>query len=151
MYGVFLTGIFRLLALTALAAISAGCAGSRRIELVSETTADARGNGPTEIVVIGDWNDVEASVLAALQANEVAILSQSLGDREQTFELLEITDDIAHLTAKRDPDAGADMIKIRLSAHMDTFGNPAREEKLLRSVAHRLRELAGVEYRAISR
>lgn len=103
------------------------------------------------MLVTGDWNDVEASVLAALSDNEVAILHEELGDTKQKFELLRVTDDAGWIVAMRESTADTDRIRIRLTAKIGYFGDPPRERKLLDSVARRLRQLAGVEYRPISR
>jgi hypothetical protein len=105
----------------------------------------------SEIQVIGDWNDVEASLYAVLGKEELAILNADKGIAEQKFEMLRVTDETAWLIARRNPADGDNMIPIRLTAWVGYFGNVERQDRLLQGVAQRLHDLAGVDYRPIAR
>ncbi len=99
------------------------------------------------MVVVADWNDVEAAAIAAMGGNETVITGQSATDREQVFELLTIMDARGKLVARRDGE-GAEKIPIRLTCELGYFGDPAREKAVVEAAGKRLRELEGVEFRA---
>jgi hypothetical protein len=99
------------------------------------------------VVVIGDWNDVEAAAIAAMDGNETTITGQSATDREQVFELLTIMDGRGKLVARREGE-GVEKIPIHLTCSLGLFGEPAREKAVMSAAAKRLRELEGVEWRA---
>src|SRR6516164_3402992 len=126
MYGFTPSVLLRLLALTGcglvLMGVSGGCASSStKPERVAEPPAGSR--MASEIQVIGDWNDVEASLYAVLGKEELAILNADKGIAEQKFEMLRVTDETAWLIARRNPADGDNMIPIRLTAWVGYFGN----------------------------
>src|SRR5258708_7506804 len=86
------------LILTCTAAIAgAGCASSPSIPAASAAAAGA--GARADLVVIGDWNDVEAAAIAGVDQNETVIVAQHHTDREQVFELQTIMDERGTLTA----------------------------------------------------
>lgn len=111
---------------------------------------DATSPGAT--TVRGDWDDVDAAVQVAITRAEMAILRRTAEPADQPdpdriqFELLTMMNDRAVLTATREAGAGESLIPIHLEARVGHFGDPAREQVLLRAMADRLEQLAGVDY-----
>ena len=124
----------------AVTVLAAGCAGPSEVRRVEPFRVEPA----REMVVIGDWNDVEAAAIAAAGENETAIVGQTMGEREQVFEFQTIMDEPGKLIATRETEAG-DLIPIRLRCEVGSFGNEKREEGILESARKRLRELAGVQ------
>lgn len=99
------------------------------------------------MVVIGDWDDVDASVASVIGRFEMAVLSSSASQDEQTFELLMISDEPAFVYARRAPRSGDAMIPITLSCKVGYFGDPVKEKQFIVALAARLKDLAGVDFR----
>lgn len=124
------------------AAIAIGaCAGISTIGSTTGRSQVASG----ERVVDGDWDDVSASVAAAVRDQEVAILSEVKTDDVVTFELLTIKDEPGRLEARRGKgEAGGGESTITLTCRLGHFGDADRERALMDRTARRLKELAGV-------
>src|SRR5262249_41889303 len=94
------------------------------------------GQAGPEQMVVGDWDDVEASVLVGATENEIAVVSSDHTDTELRFRLRTINDDVGLLIARRDhPASGSDPapIPIHLTASIGPFGDPPVERSLLKS------------------
>jgi hypothetical protein len=127
--------------------LASGCESSQ----VVHGSTDPGPAGP-DVVVVGDWNDVEASVLVGASENEIAVVSSEHTNTEQRFHLRTIKDDLGTLIARRDhPASGSDSaaIPIHLTASIGPFGNPPLERSLLKSTKRRLESLAGVDFRPL--
>jgi hypothetical protein len=86
----------------------------------------------------GDWEDLDAAVLAGAWLSEFAIIDR--GDSHaspRTFELVATNDEPATLTAWQE---GDDVV---LRAHVGWFGDRNRERYLAKAVGGRLCELRG--------
>ena len=119
--------------------------GSRGTTRPTQLTVDPT---PSEVTVTGDWNDVEASVLAAMDIEgiETAVLTQDATPREFTFKLITVLDQPGVLTASRDTD-GRDLIPIRWTCSIGEFRDAAKERQILDAATARMKALAGVDYR----
>ena len=122
------------------------------------------GNGPSHegpeparapVEVVADWNDIDASVLAAVSQSEAAVLSITEESGAKVFKLLYISNEPGTLRVwAADPskiptdklERAAPSIELRLSATVGYWGHPERERKLERDVEKRLKQLAGVEF-----
>ncbi len=91
-----------------------------------------------QVVARGDWDDVAASVYAAVRDQEVAIVSETAGAQTLEFGLLTIRDERGMLVATR---GLHDEVVLTC-----TIGNgePDRERMLMQRVSRRLKELHGV-------
>lgn len=96
----------------------------------------------------GDWDDIDAAVDVGMSAAEVARVdaSTSSDGLTRTYELRTITDEPAWLVARREEGG-----RVGLGARVGRFGDPRREEKLIRGVAERLRALYGVDWAPMAR
>ncbi len=108
----------------------AGCAGGPR----SPGSAQSPG-GPFKVTVIGDWNDVEASLYAVIGNAEAAILSSTQTADSQVFELLTIMDEPGFVYAKRVPGDGNDLIPITVWCTLGFYGDAAAERSLTQDLA----------------
>ena len=102
-------------------------------------------------VVSGDWDDIYPAALVSADVVEGAILRHDTGTGEAgqpwlRVRLITIDDEQGEILAERVGAPGPDSGPIRLTARIGTFGNPAREERLVRAVGDRLRELAGKDW-----
>lgn len=122
----------------------AACASSARPAVATDAAS------PGTMTIRADWNDVDAAVEIAITRAEMAILRRTAEPADQPeqirFELLTMMDERGVLTVTRDAGAGDAMIPIHLEARVGHFGDPAREQVLLRAMADRLEQLAGVDY-----
>lgn len=131
----------------------AGCSapGPRPDPVVSPGTA---------IIAHGDWDDVDASVEAAVGRNEMAIVRRislelepaeavDIPTRRRAFDLVTSDDQPARIkfVAKTTTDPG----DIEVFARVGRFGDRAREESLLRAVRERLEDLAGRDFAPMRR
>lgn len=100
----------------------------------------------TSARVLGDWDDLPASVRTAMIAVDAVVISQADAAPEagapaaMSFQLVTtrgefMTVDAVHLEGEGQ--------FIELHACLGRFGDPERESRLLRGVAQRLAELAG--------
>ena len=96
----------------------------------------------------GDWDDIDAAVDVGMSAAELARVdaSTSPDGLTRTYELRTITDEPAWLVARREEDG-----RVGLGARVGRFGDPRREEKLIRGVADRLKALYGVDWAPVAR
>ncbi len=96
----------------------------------------------------GDWDDIDAAVDAGMSAAEVARVdaSTSPDGRTRTYELRASTDEPAWLVARREEDG-----RVGLGARVGRFGDPEREQKLVRGVAERLKTLHGVDWAPVQK
>ncbi len=106
-------------------------------------------SAPFQLTVIGDWNDVEASLFAVIGKAEMAILSKTDRPNEQVYELLSVGDEPGFVYARRQPGDKDDLIPITLSCSLGFFGDPAGEKDMVSGMAARLNDLAGVGARPI--
>lgn len=104
---------------------------------------------PFEIMVVGDWNDVEASLFAVIGSAEMAVLSKTVRPTEQVYELLSVGDEPGFVYARRQSNEKDDLIPITLSCSLGFFGDPAGEKAMVSEMAARLKDLAGVGARPI--
>jgi hypothetical protein len=99
--------------------------------------------------VVADWEDVEPAMEAAVRQAEMAIVDQSIGAREKSFELRTVAAQPAHLVATLMSDGPAQRnvsVPIRLEAFVGPFGDAEAERALLQAVVARLRQLRGREW-----
>ena len=96
----------------------------------------------------GDWDDIDAAVDVGMSAAELARVdaSTSPDGLTRTYELRTITDEPAWLVARRQEGG-----RVGLGARVGRFGDPQREEKLIRGVAERLKTLYGVDWAPVAR
>ena len=99
--------------------------------------------------VVADWNDVEAAVFAASGRVEMAIVSQERALTRHAFELRTIRDEPAELLFTREDGAKREQIPIMVWCRVGRFGDAEREAQVLRAVAKRLEDLAGVGFAPI--
>lgn len=90
------------------------------------------------LVVRGDWDDIPAAVAAAINNQEIAIVSRTAEPNRWTFTLLTIRDEPGLLVATAQDGA------IVLTCRLGHFGDADRERQLLERMGRRLSELAGV-------
>lgn len=131
--------VFALLSLTG----PIGCASGR------SAPTNPSNSGPFKVTVVGDWNDVEASLYAVVGDAELAVISKSEQPDLQVFELLSIGDESGIVYARRNPADGADEIPITVWCSLGFFGDPAAERSLTTKMTARLKDLAGVGARPI--
>ncbi len=94
---------------------------------------------PTALEAGGAWKHLDAAVSAATSRHEMAVLTRTSPDHtSRRYTLLTVDNRPGHLEATREPDGA-----IRLVATIGRFGDPAGEDALLRSIAHRLAQLEG--------
>lgn len=96
----------------------------------------------------GDWDDIDAAVDVGMSAAEAARVDArtSPDGRTRTYELRTSTDEPAWLVARREEDG-----RVGLGARVGRFGDPQREEKLVRGVAERLKSLHGVDWAPVKK
>jgi hypothetical protein len=101
--------------------------------------------------VVADWNDTDPAVEVALHQVQMALVHKTReeGDLERRYELLTHTDESAVLILRRDRPT-IQLQTITLEAHVGRFGDADREDRLVRSVRHRLRSLAGVDHAPVT-
>jgi hypothetical protein len=100
-------------------------------------------------VVKGDWDDLYAAASVSMTPIEAAILGREQGepgDRRERLTLTTIDDEPGELIAERLDRISESPGPIRLTARIGLFGNPAREERLIRAIGDRLRELAARDW-----
>jgi len=108
----------------------------------------AAGGGKTAVVQ-GDWDDLYAAASVSMTPIQAAILGQEHGgqdDRRERLTLTTVDDEPGELIAERLDPISEGPGSIRLTARIGLFGNPAREERLIRAVGERLRELAARDW-----
>ena len=113
----------------------------------SQSQLKAAGDASTAVVK-ADWNDVAASLYAAMREQGVTILSEKHEPLEQRFELLTIRDERGLLTATRGSQE-RDPVLIELRCTIGHVRNPALEKRVLDRVVRRLGDLMGVDARPI--
>jgi hypothetical protein len=123
---------------------AAACSPISTLAVPSNQAGPASG----ELAVQGDWNDVTASVYAAIRDQEVAMLSELRSEGRIEFEFMTAQDEPVTLVAVRTGE-GDEGVTITLTSRFGHFGDPMRERKFMERVASRLRDLAGVDYRPI--
>jgi hypothetical protein len=107
-------------------------------------------SGGEGLTVAGDWDDVGAAVLVGVEAAECVVHRQTEdGPRRAVFELRTVRDEPGELVAERSGDAETGPIRLR--ARLGRFGDPQREELVLRATARRLERLRGVEFAPVGR
>lgn len=124
-----------------------GCGGGSGVSAAALRGPIAK--SPTSIVARGDWNDVLAAVTVAVPSIDAAVLKVTSAGDEQRFEIETAGADPGWLVAVPDGSAdpkSPDPIRIRLTAAVGLFGDPAREAKLLEATRKRLADLAGVGF-----
>jgi hypothetical protein len=124
--------------------ITPGCAPS-----VQQTAPLFNPGAPLEspacAVVAGDWDDVEAAVIAAASRAEVALTKtdRTAPDRFE-FSFATLGGGPATMSAALRVDG-----LIRLEARIGRLGEPQQERRLIAATAARLRELKGKTYAPI--
>ncbi len=103
---------------------------------------------PRQVVLVADWNDLEAAAEVAVPHVEMAVLEIQPSPQRVRFELLTATDEPGELIATRaepatDYDPG-EQIEITLTARIGRFGDAAHEVLLLDAMRTRLLQLKGV-------
>lgn len=135
----------------------AGCAGTPR-DLRPSHGTPTLSEGRQALEVVGDWNDVAASVRVAAGQCEAAVVDEPTAAdaavaRVLVFVLVTATDEPASVRVERavtpgapgppgPPDAG-EGARITVSASVGRFDDPARSRRLAGAVARRLEQLAG--------
>lgn len=115
-----------------------GCAGTERFGKPVPSAG-------TTATCMADWNDVVASVNAAVGQCESAIerIDESQPD-VVTFSLRTIYDEPGTLVVERTP--GPDPVMCTLRARLGRDGDAKREAALIRDVKYRLGQLRGRDY-----
>lgn len=108
-------------------------------------------SGPSTQQALGDWNDVDAAVLFALEKGECAALTTESPDaRTRLYRLKSIRDDVGELRVTRPTDGPLDQQKVTLtvSAQLGIPGDrdTKREGRLTTAVVNRLAQLQGVGF-----
>lgn len=143
---------------SALAAVSAGLGGC-----VSVTPAPAFQSAGTPGAAIGDRDDIWAAVTASVTRSEMAVIDVIYEPGRRTYLLATIRDETAKLVFigegldEGDTLAGPSLDgadgpsgPIEMICTIGLRGDPPREERLMRDVAHRLERLRGVDARPIT-
>jgi hypothetical protein len=107
-------------------------------------------SGGRTALVTGDWEDVYAAALVAAPTIESAILHREEDERRLVLTFTTIDDEPGELTAERLSDSLDRPGPIRITVRIGLFGNSAREERLIRAIADRLRGLAGRAWAPVS-
>jgi len=103
----------------------------------------------TSTVVIGDWDDIEAAVLAAASEREMALVrADSIDEQTLAYRLRTIGAEPAVLMIRRTGEKGG-RARVQARCAVGRFGDPRRERALLDAFARRLRDLAGVRTRPL--
>ena len=102
--------------------------------------------------VRADWDDTDPSVEVALHQVQMALdhKERNDADTERRYILLTHTDEPAILILRREQAIENGFQTITLEAHVGRFGDPDREDRLVRSVRHRLKSLAGVDHAPVT-
>jgi hypothetical protein len=104
---------------------------------------------PAVRAVVAEWRDVERAMEIAVRRAELTILDREIGPDSKRFELQSVSAEPGYLVATRQspgPEGDGAAITIRLETRIGMFGNPAREQELLRALARRLEQLRGREW-----
>jgi hypothetical protein len=95
--------------------------------------------------LVGDWDDVVASVDAASGRSEVAIEAvEEDGADRKVLRMRTIGDEPGRVTVTREP--GPDPVRCVMEVRLGTFGDARREAALLADTRLRLGQLKGREY-----
>lgn len=114
--------------------ILAGCASSGGPKAL---TAQEWGDNPR--IVEGDFDDVDAVVAGILPRHKLVAFERSSDSQtKRVFELRGLDDSRGSLIFEKLQSA-----QIRVSCSISRFGDPQREQRMLRSLAHRFRQLRG--------
>jgi hypothetical protein len=102
---------------------------------------------------LADWDDVRASVGAALGGSELVLVRLDAPEPDRlVYTLRTSRDEPASLTVQRlDPPGAPDPVRLALTCSVGRFGDAAREREFLLLVAERLEQLKGVEVAPIRR
>lgn len=104
-------------------------------------------HGPSTAGARADWDDIEASVTAALSKTELVFVRLTAPEPGRlVYTLRTSRDEPASLTVERlDPPGVQDPVGLSLTCTVGRFGDPAREREFLDLVIKRLRQLRDVE------
>ncbi|MGH7243146.1 MAG: DUF3568 family protein [Phycisphaerales bacterium] len=105
----------------------------------------------TTSVATGDWDDVNAAVLAAAQHREMVVESQSRPDlKTQQFKLLTVRSEPVTVTVSRSsiPDQSVrasqeGTVAMTIEVKVGMFGDTKREQELIDDIRSRLGDLVG--------
>lgn len=107
-----------------------------------ESTSES---GVSRTVVVGDWDDLEAAALAAVDAIDTVVVTTTPdGPDRVIFELKTVRNEDGRLIATKASATGPD--RLNLEATIGRFGDAVRERRLLDAMAARLKQLHGVEF-----
>ncbi|TVS08408.1 MAG: hypothetical protein EA423_01460 [Phycisphaerales bacterium] len=96
---------------------------------------------------VGDYDDLDAAVEAAMIRTELAIVQAGPGpDGGRRYELVDAQGRPGELVIRR---VGEN--EFTLHARLGRFGRPSDEDRLNTAVARRLRQLYGVDFAPLSR
>lgn len=103
----------------------------------------AAGEGPA--VVVGDWDDVEAAVRAALSRHELTFARRDgkLDDPVLVYVVHGIRDERGTLRVERIGDPAKGQVEITIACRLDPATGTARARALERDVARRIEQLRG--------
>jgi hypothetical protein len=102
----------------------------------------------SELVVTGDWNDIDAAMQAGIPWAEAAIMESRRPDgRSLVVEVKTIVDQVGRVEAVwiEGGSAEGEGARIRLRSRIGEFGDVERETRIVGEVAKRLGDLQGVE------
>jgi hypothetical protein len=101
--------------------------------------------------VLGSWIDIDPAVNVAMSQVQMAVVTKERdeADLERRYNLVTQTDEPGVLILRRDHPTIQLQI-ITLEAHIGRFGDADREDRLVRSVRHRLKSLAGVDHAPVT-
>lgn len=125
-------------ALSVIAAAGAGCEGG-------PTTLDRKSGRDVSGTGLGDMNDIDVSVDAALARAGVAPLSMEIRqDGTRVWELRTARDEPGELLVRvGKPDRENGPVPVELKCRVGRFGHPETETLIVKSVAKRLEDLRG--------
>ncbi len=122
------------------AAQFAGCASKG-------SDSGPRTGEPSVMRAVGDYDDLDAAVEAAMIQTELAIVRAGpVPDGGRRYELIDAQGRAGELVIRR---VGDD--EFTLHARLGRFGRPSDEDRLNTAVARRLRQLYGVDFAPLSR
>jgi hypothetical protein len=98
----------------------------------------------SELVLQGDWDDVDAAVRTGASHAEMAVVEGVAEPDRREFQLRSISGETGKMIATRL--SPGEPSRIRLVARLGHFGNPEAERRLLGFVAKRLEQLRGVDW-----
>ncbi len=103
---------------------------------------------PTQAQVVGDWDDIETSVITGASQSQIAVERILTPEPDRiTYELRTITDEPGTLDVRLLPDPAATSLEarqIQFTAQVGRFGDAAWQERLIGRVRARLEDLRGV-------